>query len=1040
MSLFRSPSRSVSGRLGIGRVGIVSVVVAGVLLAGSAAVAQAAPSFGVKRFFAANCRVEFESCGKTKSPENEHQAIEEGAFRQAGGYVPYGVTQFEMNTVEAAPGLEVPVGDVQNVRVDVAPGVVTNPEAVPRCSVSGFTSTEVEPGIFLAPECRERSIIGKNEVVTVLPTEAGLVDAPLSGNVYNLEQPNGLGSYYGVALQVGEVEVLPGVLVGLYVHTFIEGNVEWSTDYHDYFVIKNIAPGLISSRLTFFGNQEHGELGAPAVPAGFVRNPTSCNGRGPATTTTLHVESSEHQSETRPYEGLVGAEECGLVPFDPLFTLGSETSASDAADGITTEATAPHPPAPGPDSSDLKNATVTLPPGMTMNPSAAAGLEGCEPGQMGAGVHNPIAFEIAPLFHVSCPSRSKIGTVTLEVPTLPPGSLTGSIYLGRPAGGRAIEGPPYTIYVATESSRFGVLVRLEGTIEPNPATGQLTTRFSNLPGAPFNNPEAPFNHISLHFNGGPFAPIANPLACGTANAQAVFTPFANPATTVLSASPFTTVGCPGFAPTQSTSAIPNTAGAESNFTFTLVRPQGQQYIQQMSTTLPPGVVAKIPSVTPCAEAQANAGTCSEASLIGAVRVTAGSGEPYPFMGKVYLTEHYEGAPYGLSVVVPTAAGPFNFGNTVTRAKIEINPTSARVTVAVVKSFVQGATTSGVPTIVGGIPIRMRELTVSINRPNYILNPTNCSEFQTETALTSTLGTTYTAKSPFKVEGCSSLPFKPSFSASTSSHTSRANGASLSVKITQNPGPEANIRSVVTTLPLQLPSRLSTLNRACLLATFNANPAACPAASKVGSASVVTPTLPNKMTGTAYIVSRGAEFPDLELVLEGDGVKIILDGQTHIKKGITTTTFASNPDVPISSFSLNLPMASNSLLAANGTFCRVPLYMPTTITGQNGKVFTQKTKISVSGCLPITHRVRGHHVTISARIPQGGRVRFSGFDLGIITRFPRHAKTVTVNLPLTPSGLFKLRRDHKLNSTVRVGFIPFLRGGAPFVTYANVTFR
>jgi hypothetical protein len=461
----------------------------------------------------------------------------------------------------------------------------------------------------------------------------------------------------------------------------------------------------------------------------------------------------------------------------------------------------------------------------------------------------------------------------------------------------------------------------------------------------------------------------------------------------------------------------------------------------MSTTLPPGVTAKIPSVPRCPEAQANAGTCPETSLIGAVRVTAGSGVPYPFMGKVYLTERYEGAPYGLSIVVPTAAGPFNFGNTVTRAKIEVNPITARVTVAVVRSFVQGATVGGLPTIVGGVPIRMRELTVSINRPNYILNPTNCSPFSTESTLTSTLGATRTISSPFQVQGCSSLGFKPSFSASTSSHTSRANGASLSVKITQSPGPEANIRSVVTTLPVQLPSRLSTLNRACLLATFNANPVACPAASKVGSASVVTPTLPDKMTGTAYIVSRGAEFPDLEIVLEGDGVKIILDGQTHIKNGITTTTFASNPDAPISSFSLNLPMASNSLLAANGSFCRVPLYMPTTITGQNGKVFTQKTKISVSGCLPITqHRVRGHHVTVSVRIPQGGRVRFSGFDLGIITRFPRHARTVTVNLPLTPSGRFKLRRDHKLNTQIRVGFIPFLRGGAPFVSYASVTFR
>jgi hypothetical protein len=1038
MSLFRSPSRSISARgtsvssrggslsgravpavIRGGLLARIPIVLAavGAITAIGAPAAQA--SFGVARFFAGNCIVN--TCGS--GPENPTLPESEAqAYRQAGGYVPYGITDITFNSVRVGSA-SIPEGRVKKIRVDVGPGVVTNPFAVPRCSTQDFTSEEAPvpgSGFFAESTCPERSIVGRQiATVVVEPVHGVFVNVPLEGVVYNLEPGTGLASEFGVALN------LTGIgLPGLYAHTLIEGSVEWASDYHDYFEINNISEALplLESRLIFFGNREGGEA-EPEHTSKFIRNPTSCNPPGPATTSTVSVESHEGQSASKAYEGLVGANNCGVLPFAPSFGLGGETALSDAPDGITAETKATHPESPAvPDASDLKNATVTLPPGMTMNPSAARGLEACTEAQF--GIHTRRA--------VACPSGSKIGTATIEVPTLPPDSLSGPIYLGNPGGG-TITHPPYTVYLDAESARFGVKVRLEGAVEPNPTTGQLTVRFNN-------NPEAPFTNVTMHFNGGEFAPIANPLGCGTGATRSEFTPWSLTAP-VIAESPFTTVGCASFAPTQSTSAIPNTAGAESNFTFTLVRPQGQQYVQQMSTTLPPGLVAKIPSVTQCSEAQANAGTCTEASLIGSVRVTAGSGEPYPFTGKVYLTEHYEGAPYGLSIVVPTAAGPFNFGNTVTRAKIEINPTTARVTVTVVKSFVQGATTSGLPTIVGGIPIRMRELTVSINRPNYILNPTNCSELQTETALTSTLEATYTAKSPFKVEGCSSLAFKPSFRASTSSHTSRANGASLSVNITQHPGGEANIGSVVTTLPLQLPSRLSTLNRACLLATFNANPVTCPAASKVGTASVVTPTLPNKMTGTAYIVSRGAEFPDLELVLEGDGVKIILDGQTHIKKGITTTTFASNPDVPISSFSLNLPMASNSLLAANGTFCRVPLYMPTTITGQNGKVFTQKTKISVSGCLPITqHRVRRHHVTVSVRIPQGGRVRFSGYDLGIITRFPRHARTVTVNLPLTPSGLFKLRRDHKLNSTVRVGFIPFLRGGAPFVSYANVTFR
>jgi hypothetical protein len=257
-----------------------------------------------------------------------------------------------------------------------------------------------------------------------------------------------------------------------------------------------------------------------------------------------------------------------------------------------------------------------------------------------------------------------------------------------------------------------------------------------------------------------------------------------------------------------------------------------------------------------------------------------------------------------------------------------------------------------------------------------------------------------------------------------------------------PSSEANIASVVTTLPKQLPSRLTTLQKACVLATFEANPFACPKESNVGTATAVTPTLPGTMKGPAYIVSRGNAFPDLELVLEGSGVRVILDGKTNIKNGITTSTFATIPDVPISSSSVNLPTGKFSLLAANGNFCKPKLFMPTTITGQNGKVFKQKTKLEVTGCLPVKRtRIHGtQSVTVTVHIPQGGRVRFSGFDLGIVTKFVRRSRDVTATLPVTPSGLFQLRKKHKLESTVRIGFIPRDRNGESFTSFKKVTFR
>ncbi|HTZ88562.1 MAG TPA: hypothetical protein VMB05_18010, partial [Solirubrobacteraceae bacterium] len=541
----------------------------------------------------------------------------------------------------------------------------------------------------------------------------------------------------------------------------------------------------------------------------------------------------------------------------------------------------------------------------------------------------------------------------------------------------------------------------------------------------------------------------NPVSCGAAAAEAAFLPFSLENGTLTPPSAFTVEGCasPQFsAPplAQSLSVAPKQGGSESNFVFTITRPQGQQYLSQMSTKLPPGLVAKIPSVPLCSEALANAGTCPATSAIGATEVASGSGEPFHFKGKVYLTEGYEGAPYGLSIVTPTEAGPFNFGPIVTRAKINVEKTTAQVEVTIVRSFVQGQNVSGLPTIVGGIPTRIRSITVAITHPNYIINPTNCSVLNGVTTLGSVVpGLNATVSTPFQVEGCASLGFSPKFTANTAGNkASRANGASLGVKIGYTSG-QANIASVVTTLPKQLPSRLTTLQKACLLATFEANPFACPKESDVGTVTAVTPTLPGTMKGPAYIVSRGAQFPDLEFVLQGDGVTIILDGKTNIKNSITTTTFPANPDVPINSFSVNLPTGKYSLLAANGNLCKPKLVMPTTLTAQNGKTLKQNTQIAATGCLPILkHKVKGHHVTITVKVPQAGRVRFSGEHMGIETRFPKRSQKVTVTLPLTsPGGTKALRKHHNnLKVKLRVGFIAKAKNGASFTSYATVTFH
>jgi hypothetical protein len=353
------------------------------------------------------------------------------------------------------------------------------------------------------------------------------------------------------------------------------------------------------------------------------------------------------------------------------------------------------------------------------------------------------------------------------------------------------------------------------------------------------------------------------------------------------------------------------------------------------------MIGQIPAVPLCKQAQASADKCPAASQIGTASVTIGSG-PDPFAlptGPVYLTGPYQGAPFGLEILTDASkVGPYDYGTISTRAKIDIDPFTARVTIA-----------AAPPTIVGGVPIRLRSLSVTVDHPGFMLDPTNCGDLSTDTSLVSSLGATDAVSTPFKATDCNALPFSPSFSASTSAKHTRRFGASLDVSVTEKAG-QANIKSVDVMLPRKIVANLKTLNYACPEETFATSRSSCPPQSKVGKANVSTPTLPGTLTGSAYFVSRGgAGFPNLDLVLSGDGVTIILVGQTNISGDYTHSKFASLPDVPIHSFSLKLPASSNSALSGNGSFCKGVLRMPTTIVAQNGKTVRQRTKLKVVGC-------------------------------------------------------------------------------------------
>jgi hypothetical protein len=1038
------------------RFSLLALVVGMIVAVVAPAAAQAA--FGVETVVATNCKVGYKACGSEEfagpvlgPPPNPGYVVpkkevtvpegEKEGFTQAGGRVPFGVTDFKVKTTGTLPD-EKPEGGVANhVRVDVAKGLATAPADVPDCSEEEFGKNEAIPGsglgFYAEPTCKPETEIGEEKVTLYLgpELEAGLHfgDLPVEGKVYNLPQPTGLASYYGVALKFPVViskiileSVFKGTNPGVedaqyFVHSFVKGNVEWGQqengtgkgDYHDYFEVEiSEAFPLISSRQVLYGTSG-GTNGKGATGEGngaFITNGTACPGDH---TTFVTLKDKAEEKETKSFETPIPLSGCSAVLFEPSFAVSPLSYPHDEAVGFTAEVGIPQEPEKLA-SSQLKTATVTLPPGMTLNPSAANGLADCTPAQ--ARINSPVAG-------MSCPESSEIGTVELEVPTLPPGSLKGKIYLGGPETGK-ITGSPFTVYLDAESSRYGVSVRLKGETRTNEATGQVTTVFAE-------NPEQPFTTAKLNFNGSNAlhpAVVASPLSCGSATASGNFEPVSfepgsSPLVKAVTTAPFSVTGCSSpipFAPGQTTSNQTATPAANTSFTFSLTRPSGQQYLSQVQTTLPEGLVGKIPAAEQCSEAAANSETiaCPEGSKIGAAVVEAGAGStPYKFTGQVYLTGPYNGAPFGMSIKVPTEAGPFNFGTQVTRATLNINQYTGRVTV-----------TSVLPTIRRGVPLRIKQIVVAVTKQGFLINPTNCSVLQTESAIsgfTPETGATATASlsTPFQVTGCGGLSFKPSFKSKTSAKTSKANGASLETTLNIGAG-QTNFKSVLVQLPKQLPSRLTTLQKACPEAVFASNPYHCPSGSFVGGARANTPTLPGKLQGPAILVSHaGLAFPDLDLVMEANGVKVILVGNTKISKGITTTNFASPPDVPVSSITVNLPIGGHSAVTANGSLCINPLTMPTTLTGQNGFVIKQNTKITVTSCgVRIAgKKTVGNTAYITVQTYSAGRISGSGSNLKTVYRkLSKAQKTATLKVPLSNGGA---RKGKPLKVKLRIGFVP-----------------
>ncbi len=678
---------------------------------------------------------------------------------------------------------------------------------------------------------------------------------------------------------------------------------------------------------------EGGKIPADENPVPYLVNPTQCTEQ-PLEAELKGVESWAGEAAPVEYASMGPFTGCESLRFAPTIAVAPEETQTTTPTGYAVDLRVPQAEgAYGVATADLKDAVVTMPAGVVLSPSAATGLEACTEAQIGLHTEQP----------VECPNASKLGVVSVITPALS-GELKGALYLGEERPG-PITKPPFTVYLTLEG--HGVLVKIQGTVETNRATGQLTTTFDE-------NPELPFSELKLQLTGGSRATLANPSTCGQFEAEAVLTPWSAPSSVTTWSPSFEITGCaaPRFDPSFAASMPSNQAAGYSPLRVTFSREDAEQDLGGIEITTPPGLSGNLTNIPLCGEPQATEGTCPEASQIGEVTVGAGPGpEPYFITGgRVFLTGPYNGAPFGLSIDVPEKAGPFDLGSgpcdcEVVRASVAVNPYTAQLTV----------TNGTLPSIKYGIPFQVKTVEVDINRPNFTFAPTACEPLSVSAKLTSTQGMSAQASSHLQVTNCAVLAFEPQFKVSTSGRTTREDGASLVTTLSYPKAPfgsQTNIAQVKVQLPKKLPSRLSTLQKACPAATFEANPAACPPASRVGFAKATTPIIPVPLTGPAYFVSHGgAAFPDLIIVLQGYGVTVDLVGSTFIneKTSITTSTFKTVPDVPVGTFQLTLPQGPYSALAAHGNLCKSQLAMPTEFVAQDGAIIRQSTPISVTGC-------------------------------------------------------------------------------------------
>lgn len=913
----------------------------------------------------------------------------------------------------------VPLEAAKDVEVDLPNGMVGNPNAIPTCAPQDLLNTGAG-----SSKCPMSSQIGIAEVDTAGP---GGSTQLFRVGVFNISHGPDVPAKFGFNLRnvIGLVtaRVRPGD------YGISSGSFSISEGY-----------GLKFVRLTFWGvpadashdwlRQGTGvDLGnvvfntptstrrpATEAPAPFLTLPPTCPDKPLAF--TIRGDSWEHpgvfdtKTISADEDGVPFVMEgCDRVPFKPTATVKPLAHVADGPTGLDVDVNVPQPNDPdGIATADVRKVKMTFPQGVSVSPSSAAGLGACAPTQIGLGTNDP----------PTCPASSTIGTVTIDTPLLAD-PLEGDMILATQNNNpfRSL----VALYIAAKGPGF--YLKLPGKVDLDPTTGQVTATFDNTP-------QLPFSHMQVHFNGGSQAALASPMQCGTFYTHIEISSWVSGTAPVSSDSPMTinqNCGPKPFTPSYSAGTTNPLAGQHTAFGMTLTRTDGMPYLSQINMVMPAGLLADIASVPQCDPTPANAGFCPAESKIGTTSTLSGPGAlPLALTGNVYLTGPYKDAPFGLSIAVPTAgqAGPFDLGVVVVRAALYVDRNDAHVTVK----------SDPLPTIIQGIPLRLRQVNVTIDRPNFMINPTNCAAKSIFTTIAALGGGSSDQAVAFRAGGCGDLDLKPTLKLKIVGKKSHKDGTYPGVDATlTDPGGGSNYSKVETKLPLALvlePKHAQALCKPEQAAAYN-----CPKTSIVGTAKAKS-VLPHDMTGPVYFVEGRrktntgrtvASLPDLWIPLSADGVTIDVRASSQVdpKTDRLITTFHDLPDAPIKSFNLKINGGKHGILVVSGkSTCDRDMSFDMRYTGQTGEVKVANTDSSVDGCKAAVKSSRTSNKSVAVKVGNisAGKLTVTGGGLlARATKKVAEGPSVWVTARLTSKARAALQRHGKVSVKVSVAYKP-----------------